>query len=229
MATQMLYLHWKNVRLGLVPFVIAAFGLPLLVVQGVGRPEGITDAFYASFLLESSRMWLPFFPVLAGATGVTLALSAWSWDHAGNHVYALALPVSRARYALLKFGGGAILSLVPTAAVLIGGLMASASVALPVGLQAYPLAVAMRFFYSTLLVYALTFALAAGTIRTAVIVITAWVATLVAGDLVLQMAATAMARPELATVSVTEWAYRLLTAWPGPFHVLAGNWSLIDV
>lgn len=229
MATQMLYLHWKNVRLGLVPFVVAAFGLPLLVVQGAGRPEGITDAFYASFLLESSQVWLSLFPILAAATGVTLALSAWSWDHAGNHVYALALPVSRARYALLKFGGGALLALLPAAALLTGGLLAAASVALPLGVQAYPLAVAMRFFYSTLLVYALTFALAAGTIRTAVMVITAWVATLIAGDLVLQVAAMALARPELATVNVTQWAYRLLTDWPGPFHILAGNWSLIDV
>ena len=38
MAAQMLFLHWKNVRLGLVPFVVCAFGLPLLALQGAGRP-----------------------------------------------------------------------------------------------------------------------------------------------------------------------------------------------
>jgi hypothetical protein len=229
MATQMLFLHWKNVRMGLVPFVIAAFGLPLLALQGTGRPDGITDGFYASFLLGASRVWLPFFPVLAAATGVTLALSAWSWDHSGNHVYALSLPVSRARYTLLKFGGGALLALLPAGALLVGALLASSSISLPVGLQAYPLAVATRFFYSTLLVYAVCFSLAAGTIRTTVYVLTALVATLIAGDLVLQVAAMTLDRPELTTINVTQWAYELLTNWPGPFHILAGNWSLIDV
>jgi ABC-type transport system involved in multi-copper enzyme maturation permease subunit len=229
MATQMLFLHWKNVRMGLVPFVIAAFGLPLLALQGGGRPEGITDGFYASFLLDASRIWLPFFPVLAAVTGVTLALSAWSWDHSGGHVYALSLPVSRARYTLLKFGGGAVLALLPASALLIGALLASASISLPVGLQAYPLAVATRFFYSTLLVYALCFALAAGTIRTTLIVLTIWVATLIAGDLVLQVVAMTMDRPDLASVNVTQWVYDRLTVWPGPFYMLAGNWSLIDV
>jgi hypothetical protein len=229
MATQMLYLHWKNVRLGLVPLVIAAFGLPLLALQGTGRPEGITDGFYASFVLESSRQWLQFFPVVAATIGMTLALSAWSWDHQGGHVYALSLPITRARYTLLKFGAGAVLALVPATAVLVGAVLASSSVALPVGLQTYPFAVATRFFLSTLLVYALVFSLAAGTIRTAVAVLTALVVVLIAGDLAMPFVAVALDRPELRFVNVTQWTFDVLTAWPGPFHILAGNWSLIDV
>jgi ABC-type transport system involved in multi-copper enzyme maturation permease subunit len=229
MAMQMLYIHWKTVRLGLVPLVIAAFGLPLLTLRGAGRPEGITDGFYASFLLETSRMWLPFFPVVAATIGVTLALSAWSWDHQGGHVYALSLPVTRARYTLLKFGGGAALALIPAGAVLVGSLVATSSISLPVGLQAYPVAVATRFFLSTLLVYSMMFALAAGTIRTAVIVLSAWVVLLIAGDLILQVAAVLLDRPELRFTSAVQLIYQRLTEWPGPFHVLAGNWSLIDV
>ena len=229
MARQLLYLHWKSVRLGLVPLVVAAFGLPLLSISGAGRPEGITDAFYASFLLESSRTWLPFFPAVAAAVGVTLALSAWSWDHRGDHVYALSLPLTRARYALLKFGGGAVLALLPAGALLIGALLATGSLSLPSGLQTYPAAVATRFFLSTLLVYALCFALAAGTMRTAVWVLTGAVSVVVAGDLALQVAALVVSRPELADANATQWIYELLTTWPGPFHILAGNWSLIDV
>ena len=43
MARQILYLHWKAIRLGLLPLVIAAFGLPLLTIQGLARPEGLTE------------------------------------------------------------------------------------------------------------------------------------------------------------------------------------------
>jgi hypothetical protein len=229
MAMQILYIHWKNVRMGLVPLVIAAFGLPLLAFQGTGRPEGITDGFYASFLLESSRMWLPFFPVMAATIGVTLALSAWGWDHQGGHVYALSLPITRARYTLLKFGGGAALALIPAGAILVGSVLASSAISLPVGLQAYPVAVATRFLLSTLLVYSIMFALAAGTIRTAVVFLTVWVVVLIAGDLILQVAAMALNRPELRFVNAVQLIYQRLTEWPGPFHMLAGNWSLIDV
>ena len=40
MYKPMLFLHWKQVRLALVPFTIAAFGLPILAVEGLGRTRG---------------------------------------------------------------------------------------------------------------------------------------------------------------------------------------------
>ncbi|MBT8403800.1 MAG: hypothetical protein KJP18_08090, partial [Gemmatimonadetes bacterium] len=102
MTRQLLSLHWKAARWGLLPWVVAAFGVPFLIV---GRMR-------ADATLQSSDVWLqmatisPLFPLMAVAAGATVALSAWSWDHRHGHVYALALPVSRWRYAASKFAGG---------------------------------------------------------------------------------------------------------------------------
>ena len=70
---------------------------------------------------------------------------------------------------------------------------------------------------------------AAGTIRTAVTVLTALVVLLIAGDLAMPFVAMVLDRPELRFLNVTQWTFDVLTRWPGPFHILAGNWSLIDV
>ena len=51
MAKEFLYLHWRAVRPAMIPILAAAFGLPLLLVQGLGRPEGLTDGFYTSYIL----------------------------------------------------------------------------------------------------------------------------------------------------------------------------------
>lgn len=226
MATQILALHWKAVRLALVPFIVAAFSLPLVSVQGLGpaSPSASVDAYRA---VQATEIWLPLFPLLAAALGSTLALSAWNWDHQQGHVYALSLPVTRWEYALLKLGAGAVLALVPIAAFLIGSLVAAASVSLPTGLHAYPMELTLRFMFATLLVYSIFFALAAGTIRTAVIVLTLVVATPLLGGLVLEFLANL--NPELATFSPGSWFYSALVDGPGPFRVFTGSWRLIDV
>jgi hypothetical protein len=229
MARQFLYLHWKAVRLGMLPLMVAAFGLPLLMIQGLARPEGFTDGYYAGFVLERVQMWAAVFPVLAVATGLTLALSAWSWDHQVKHVHALSLPVPRWRYVLLKFGAGVLLMLLPTAALLVGGVMASAALELPDFVHAYPGAVTVRFFLTTLLMFALWFAFAAGSIRTAVIVLTLWITTMVAGDLVLGWIGDISGRPNLGTFNFADWLMELMTGPAGPFRILTGNWALIDV
>jgi hypothetical protein len=232
MAREMVFLHWKAVRMGLVPFILAAFGLPLLAIQGTVLPVGMpseAEGFYATFLLDAVSLWLPAFPALAAITGVTLALSAWNWDHQANHVYALSLPVSRARYALLKLGAGAVLALIPVTALLVGALIATAAVDLPSGLNAYPGALAVRFLFSTLLSYAVTFAAAAGTMRTTVIVLTASIGSLLVGDLVVDLIGAVTGSPAVQAWSFAGAVGDVLFAWPGPFHIFAGNWALIDV
>ena len=231
MVNQVLYLHWKAVRKELIPLTIAAFSLPLVAIQGSAWPgdTGIPSAFYASYILDQVSAWLPFFPVLAGVTGVTLALGGWSWDHETKHVYALSLPVSRAQYVLHKLGAGATLALVPTLAFLAGAGIASFAVHLPEGLHTYPMALGARFFLSSLVAYALFFALAAGTIRTAVTVLSTVVGVLVFGDVAVHFVGTVMHNPALQNASFAGWALDHLFAWPSPFRVFSGNWSLIDV
>lgn len=227
MYQPMLYLHWKQIRYGLIPFVLAAYALPLLAVQGFG---GLDPAAMASGAYRSAvgfNSWLLFFPVLAAGTGATLALSAWNWDHQLQHVYALSLPVSRWRYAMLKMGAGAALALIPTAAFGLGCAVAVLSVDLPMGLHAYPFQLTLRFFLATLLTYSAFFALAAGTVRTTGILLS----LLVVGLLVSGPLTEALANldPYWEGVHVMEWAMTRLIEAPGPIQIFTGNWSLIDV
>lgn len=227
MYQPMLYVHWKQVRIGLIPFVLASFGLPVLMVGGAGAPAG-TEPMSAAFqLILSMQPWLIFYPVLAAAIGAVLALSAWNWDHRFDHVYALSLPLTRREYALLKMGAGTALALLPAVALWIGAHVAAASVTLPEGLHAYPNQLALRFLLAILLSYALIFAMAAGTIRT-----TLWTLSAALGLLVFGAVVSGVFGMVFEIGGSTSLPFRVL-AWlgraPGPFEVFTGNWALIDV
>ncbi len=228
MYQPMLFIHWKQIRVALIPFVIASFGLPLVTVHGLGTPpvgSGINTLAY--HVVDQTRIWAMFYPVLAAAIGATLALSSWNWDHQLGHVYALSLPIPRWEYATLKMGAGAVLALLPAGALWIGALVASASVTLPTGLHAYPGLLAVRFFAATLLAYAVVFAMAAGTIRTTVWVVTAVTGVIVAASLFNGVLSTQF--PILEHTSLVSLMVKELLSLPGPLHVFAGNWALIDV
>ena len=228
MYQPMLFVHWKQARLLLLPFAIAAFGLPLLQVQGLGPgPDGGAVTLNAYEIVASYQIWLPLFPILAAATGALVALSAWNWDHQLNHVYALSLPLARWEYAMLKMGAGVVLLLVPVGALWLGAHVASAAAALPDGLNSYPNQLALRFFLAVLIAYALFFAMASGTIRTTLIVITAVVAFFFVGDLVSR--GLAIFVPMLQGFNLAEEAARWFLTAGGPFEVFTGNWALIDV
>ncbi len=234
MYQPMLFVHWKQVRFALIPFLLAAFGLPLLVVQGLGGPDmsGATGAaagpVMAYRVIASYAFWTPFFPGLAAATGIFLALSAWNWDHQAKHVYALSLPVPRWQYALLKMGAGAAIAILPAVALWGGALLASASVTLPSGLHAYPTALALRFLAAILLAYAAFFAAAAGTVRTTLWIVSAALAFVLFGNLVPQIL-TALGFESFARVDLVGAVGEALARMPGPFEVFTGKWMLIDV
>jgi hypothetical protein len=228
MARQMLFVHWKAVRWGLLPLLLAAFALPLLSVQGLGGGGSAPDAdLFGYRLMEMGAVWRPVFPLLAAAVGTVLALSAWVWDHHTGHVYALSLPVARWRYASLKFGTGAAFMLLPVGAFAAGAALATASVELPAGLVAYPGTLTLRFLAATLTVYGLFFAMASGTIRTVAIVLAVGIGTLVFGNQALGFVAQFV--PGMDAEAVTTAVLRSITAWPSPFRIFTGNWMLFDV
>jgi hypothetical protein len=228
MFAETLGLHWKVARWPLVPFVLLGFGVPLLalrVASGIAeRPDG---GMVAIELLGMMELWNPVYPLLASLLGVTVALTAWTLDHRGGHVYALSLPLPRWRYALLKLAAGGAVLLVPVLALWAGAWLGSVLAVIPEGLQAYPHAFAFRFLLAALVVYAATFALAAGTMRTAVLLISALVLFLVFGTFAADWVGTILGIPDMVTP--LDLFDRALLRWPGPFHVLGGNWSLIDV
>lgn len=225
MLRSMIFIHWKQANLALLPFVVAAFGLPLLSVQGLG--DGFADPWRNYQALAAAQLWLPLYPILAAAVGVTLALTAWNWDHQLGHQHALSLPMPRWRYALLKLGAGVALALVPTLAFWVSAHLAASSVTLPEGLRTYPDALAFRFLLAVLVSYAALFAAAAGTVRTTLIVVTALLGLLfvagMASDLLIPFF------PSLTGSNLTTWILQGMVERPGPFAVFTGNWSLIDV
>ena len=225
--TQTLALQWRSTRWALLPFVVAGFGLPLAATQSAEAAGATSPIDASNAMLLALQNWTPLFPLTAALLGVTAGLAAWSWDHRANHVYALSLPLPRWRYALLKFGAGALLLLVPVVAVLAGVLLGRATLDLPPELHAYPFSFALRFLLAALILYALTFALAAGTMRTAIWVISGFVAFLLFGTFAVTFAREAFGIPNLPTP--IDLVHAALVRWPGPFHVFGGNWMPIDV
>ena len=229
MYQPMLFLHWKQIKVALIPFVIAAFGLPLVAVQGLGGSIEMTTAAAEAYRsVAAYGIWMPAYPLLAGGIGITLALSAWNWDHQLNHVYALSLPISRWRYAALKMGAGAILALVPAAAFFAGAITATASVSIPVGLNAYPAALSVRFLLCILLAYAAFFALAAGTVKTTLGVVGAITGVFVVAvilDPFLQESGVRL----FQHLNLADWIVQQAAGRLGPFNVFTGSWMLIDV
>lgn len=223
MMRQMLALHWKAARWGLMPWVVAAFGVPFLIAGRIDTGPGASN----EALWQPVATLSPLFPLMAVAAGATVALTAWSWDHRAGHVYALALPVTRWKYASSKFLAGLALAAIPAVSLAVGGAMAAGTVQLPDLVQAYPAALAFRFYLATLAAYGLLFALAAGTMRTAVIVLTVTVGGVVLGDGVVEFAARVV--PALEGVRVTDLLIDVATRPASPFRVFSGNWFLFDV
>ncbi|MGD2155179.1 MAG: hypothetical protein PVG79_18075 [Gemmatimonadales bacterium] len=214
MFRAILYTQWKWTRLALLPGVIVAFTLPILSIQGAG------ESLVASWVLQGVRGWAVWFPALAAALGLLVAVTAWREDHRGDHVYALSLPVERWRYALLRFAAGAALLAAPIVALWLGSLIAAAAASIPPTLRTYPNALALRFALAALVAYGVFFAISAGTVRTAAIVLGA-VAVFIAADVLLRAAGW--------EVSIGREVMAWLTRAPGPLTVFSGRWMLIDV
>jgi hypothetical protein len=190
----------------------------MLSLQGAARPD--RGALQAQELLRSVQSWGTLYPLLATALGLLVAIAAWAADHRGRHIHALTLPLLRWQYVLLRFGAGLVLLAAPIAAVLVGASLAVLTATLPPGLQAYPLALAVRFGFAVFVAYAVFFAVSAGTARTAGIILGA-IATLI---LVQVVASVASVELDLFAALQT-----ILLLGPGPLAVFTGRWMLVDV
>jgi len=231
MFQQILFTQWKSVRGGLIPLAIASFGLPLIAVQDLALPTDLPAdsplrAIQAEFIYDSWQLWLPFFPIMAVIVGAVFALNAWNGDHKAGHIYSLALPMPRWKYVLWKMGAGTLLLLVPVAFLGVSSFVAAGSLDLAEGLRAYPFLFAQRFLMASLLSYGVWFAMASGTLRTTVLVLSVLFTVVFGGQLVTYY----------MTELIPSWDWQLgvwleqaVLRWPGPFEVFFGNWNLIDV
>ncbi len=219
MYRQILHSLWSGLRLPVVLLALVAFALPLLTVTYGGSLANAPTERVAQWLFAAQQIGV-LIPGLALVVGVLLGLGTWMHDHAGKHVYALSLPVSRERYVWLRFAAGATLLLAPVAALGLGSLIATLSVRLPSGVHAYPVALTGRFLMAALVCYAIFFAIAISTRRAAVAVLGVICGVLLADLLLLAIG---------AGTSVTPTVLLWLSNWPGPLAILMGRWVLFDV
>ncbi|MDX1493344.1 MAG: hypothetical protein R3253_04740 [Longimicrobiales bacterium] len=228
MYKSLLFLHWKQIRHVLALLVIASFTLPLMAVNGLGTIPGMEGAGQdAYWFVTRFQAWLIFFPLLAAGVGITLALSAWNWDHQLNHVYALSLPITRWEYTLGKMLAGATLVVLPAVGLWLGSHVAVASVELPEGINAYPNQLAVRFLFAALLAYSAFFAAAAGTVKTTLWLVGGILTFIVLGSIANDVMAQYVVY--FSRVHVVEAVMTWMAYAPGPFEVFTGSWSLIDV
>ena len=225
MFRTMMYLQWQSSRWAVLGLAGVAATLPVLASQFPLSAYG-NGAQGAQWLLDWVGMTAAAFPAVAAIAGGLLALLAWTWDHEENHVYALTLPVSRSRYALLRGGVGVIFAMVPVLAVGVTSLVATASIDVPVGLKAYPLALTGRFALAVLVSFGAFFAIGSGTRKTTYITLGVLLASTLLLLVALPMLSSLLGLP--FDRMVTD-AARVLPDWPTPFRVFVGNWMLIDV
>ena len=213
-----LYGQWKWSRIVVALGTVVGFALPILSVQGATSES--TSALKAGELLGMMQSWGVLYPVLAAAIGLVVAIATWAPDHRGRHVLALSLPLPRWRYVLLRFSAGLVLLLPAMLGVLIGAFLASTTATLPPGLEAYPIALAVRFAFATAVAYAVFFAVSAGTTKTAGIIL-----AVIGAFIVVQVVASAagIQLDLMGPLQVT------VLNWPGPLAIFTGRWMLIDV
>ena len=222
MFNAILYTQWKWSRLLVLAAAVAGFALPILSVQGMAvlHPMGAEATSSASSILELAESRSIWFAALSAAVGLLLATVIWRPDHMGCHQYTLSLPISRSRFVLLRFSAGALLLAVPITCFAFGALLASASLALPPGLQTYPFALSIRFALAALVAYSIFFAISAATAKTASYTLAA-VGGLASAHVLLRVAGVDV---DLLGVLLERASY-----WPGPGEIFTGRWTLIDV
>lgn len=213
-----LYGQWKWSRIVVVLGTIAGFALPIVSVQGATSDP--TSALKPGELLTIVQAWGVLYPILAATIGLLVAIATWAPDHRGRHVLALSLPLPRWRYVLLRFTAGLVLLAPAMLGVCAGALLASATATLPPGLEAYPVALAIRFAIAAAVAYAVFFAVSAGTTRTAGVIL-----GIIGAVIVVQILASAAG----IQIDLTSPLQAVILNWPGPLAIFTGRWMLIDV
>ncbi len=210
--------QWKWARLPLLLATITAFTIPVLSVQGAASSQ--VQGAMAFSVLAAMENWAVWYPLLAAAIGLLLAVTAWGPDHRQGHSYALSLPLPRWQYAMLRLGAGFVLLAAPAIGVALGSVLASATATVPLGLTAYPAALAIRFTLAAILAFTIFFAIAGGSTRTAGYVLAAMAALLI-GHRLLGVAA--------IDIDVVAPILERLYDFRGPLGIFGGRWMLIDV
>ena len=215
MQKAILRIQWKACWQLVIALSVAAFALPIISVR-LGWHEAAANL---PLFLTELQLWGLFYPLLAGVSALIIALGIWMSDRRGNHVYALLLPVSRARYVWYRYSAGLVLVLPVIAAMWIGALVATYGLDLPPGIRIFPHALAAKFGLALLLFFGFAFAFASASTRTI------GIAVRVLGLFLVVHVAVILLAPQTNLLWIT---LKALATWPGPLAALGGRWMLID-
>ena len=218
MFGQILYTQVKWTRSVLAVLSIVAFALP----AGLWRltHDGYAGDMTAMEIMRAFEALGPALVLLAFFSGFMAVAQPWAVDAAARHVYPLSLPVAWWRYVGMRFGAGALLTLIPTVALWLGCLLVLSLVTIPATLNVYPGTLALRFLLGTLLSYAAIFAVQFISGRKAAHLLLA---------VLLTVAGIALAAEFTGNHALLVRTLNLLFHAPGPLAVFGDSWMLIDV
>jgi hypothetical protein len=219
MFRALMTVQWKWTKAVALLATLLGFAVPIASVQAVRFLEDDWVPVAASVVSTMQRFGVAY-ALLAGGVGLAFALLAWSHDHRGRHVYALSLPISRARYAGMRFAAGLCFLLLPTIGVLVGSVVAVLIAPIPPGLHGYPVALTLRFFLACCVAFSIFFAISSSTAKAAGIVLGSLAALL----LIAFILSAASVSYDLLGHTAT-----FFFAVPGVLSIFTGRWMLVDV
>ena len=218
MFAQTLYVQWKWNRDFLAFYTVAGFAAPLIILWIALTYLGLTTA--RELVLVGGVVGVTT-AAIAVIAGLTVAWQGYGVDDRVGHIYALSLPVTRTRALALRAATAALILLLPAVGVWIGSMLAATQVTLPPMLRSYAGALAIRALLAAWLAHTCMFALRYAAGRRAKVVL----ATLVVMIGTLGFATEAVPAAREAILNVGNF----LISSPGPFGVVFGRWTLIDV
>lgn len=218
MFGQTLYVQWKWNRDFLAFFTAVGFAAPLLIIWIALPHFGFTSS---RELVSVGGAIGATCAGIAAVAGMAVAWQGYNVDERVGHIYSLSLPVTRIRALWLRAATATLTLTVPAFGIWIGGMIAAGQMKLPATLESYAGSLAIRALLTSWLVHACIFALRHSAGRKARALLGFIAASLIV--LFIIAAAVPSTRDQLLRLA------QLISSNPGPFGVLFGRWTLIDV
>jgi hypothetical protein len=215
---QMLKTQWAWSRLGVLGLAVITFAMPSIIWRLMSSGGGGPFAPFA--LIQGFQTIGAALGLLALAGGAVVAAQPWVVDAEAKHVYALSLPIAWPKFVSLRFGIGVLLMLVPALGLYLGSWFVLLRLDIPEVLNAYPGALALRYFVALTIAYSGTFALQYIFGRRAALVV---LVTLISFGVLSVIAAM------LGVGAGFSWIGARLFEWPGPLAIFTDSWKLLDV
>lgn len=155
MFAAMLRLQWRWLRTPLLLLSTVALAIPVL---GIAPPWGNATSQGVEGLLSSGQLAGGLLAILAALSGIVVGDVLWRQDARHAYSYPMSLPIRRDTYLRHRASGGALLLLIPAAAMWLGLATIGWRAELPPGVHAYAADTAARAFVVMLLALSVTFA-----------------------------------------------------------------------